>query len=212
MTSPRRFPAALAGLALAASLAACGAAPRGHASPAGSAASPGEAMPAAPATDAAWLAQVDHIYDAPGAHGSSAEAWLRARAAHRRPGERLAVVMGIDDVMLQTHFAGLAAPVPPSESFVRLAHQLGYAVFYVTGRPDGSAGLAQAAAALQRAHVPIDGVCGRPPGDTEEAGKVACRTTIQRGGYTIAMVVAASEASFDGSPAPERAVHLPAFV
>lgn len=169
-------------------------------------------MPVAPATDAAWLAKVDHIYDRSDSHGTSAEQWLRDRAAHRRAGERLAVVMGIDDVMLQTHFAGLGAPVPPSTAFVRLAHRLGYAVFYVTGRPDGSAGLARAAAALRKAAVPIDGICGRSAGDTEAEGKAACRAAIERAGYTIAMVVAASEASFDGSPAPERAVHLPAFV
>ena len=209
MTSLRRLRTAVGALLLAGALAGCGTAVSArHPHPVTDEAM----MPVAPPTDAAWLAQVDHIYDSSGTHGTSAEDWLRDRAAHRRPGERLAVVMGIDDVMLQTHFAGLAAPVPPSTQFVRLAHQLGYAVFYVTGRPDGSTGLAQAATALRRAHVPIDGICGRPPGDTEAQGKAACRGVIEQRGYTIAMVVAASEASFDGSPSPERAVHLPAFV
>jgi hypothetical protein len=169
-----------------------------------------ERMPSAPREAAAWLARVDRIYDG-AAHGMGAEEWLRRRMAQRRPGERLAVVLGIDDVMVQTHFAGLGALVPRSVRFVRTAHALGYAVFYVTGRSPAS-GLGAVETTLERADVPANAFYGRPVGATDiEAAKAQCRAAIKRQGYTIAMSVAASEASFDGSPAPETEIRLPDF-
>lgn len=172
---------------------------------------PARRMPVAPATQRAWLAEVDHIYATAGGRGRTAEQWLRQRAANRRPGERLAVAMGIDDVMLQTHFAGLRTPVARSVRFVRTAHALGYAVFYLTGRAR-STGLADAEAALRRAHVPISAVYGRPSlGISEEDAKAASRASIERQGYTLVVAVAASAASFVGRPLPEREIHLPDF-
>jgi hypothetical protein len=167
-------------------------------------------MPAAPRTRAAWLAAVDHAYGDVGG-GTSAEQWLRQRMTHRRPGERLAVVMGIDDVMLQTHFGGVGALVPRSVRFARAAHALGYAVFYVTGR-SAATGLQQVESTLQRAHVPANAFYGRPVGAaSEEAAKAQCRASILTQGYTLAVDVAASEASFDGRPLPEKEIRLPDF-
>src|SRR4051794_5727671 len=70
-----------------------------------------EQMPSAPSDSTTWLALVDRIFGHAD-NGRSADKWLRHRMANRRPGERLAVVLGIDDVMLQTHFAGLDTLVP----------------------------------------------------------------------------------------------------
>lgn len=213
-TTPR-VRVALAGLAGAALLAGCsatGAMSSDSAQPGARAVmSNAEWMPAAPRDRAAWLREVDRIYAHAGGRGQSAEAWLRQRMAHRRPGERLAVVLGIDDVMLQTHFGGIGTLVPPSVQLVRAAHALGYAVFYVTGRSAGS-GLGQVEATIERAGVPANAFYGRPIGAVdEEAAKAECRAAIKRQGYTLALVVAASEASFDGSPLPEKEIRLPDF-
>ncbi|GAA1965513.1 hypothetical protein GCM10009798_27280 [Nocardioides panacihumi] len=169
-----------------------------------------ERMPAAARGEAAWLADVSRIYDGFD-RGRGAEAWLRQRMAHRRPGERLAVVLGIDDVMLQTHFRGVDTLLPRSVRFVQTAHALGYAVFYVTGR-SASTGLGRVEDTLQRAGVPANAFYGRPVGAPNvEAAKAQCRAAIKQQGYTLAMVVAASEASFDGSPRPEKEIRLPDF-
>jgi hypothetical protein len=168
-----------------------------------------EQMSSAPASQAAWLRAVDDAYARSG--GVTAEEWLRNRMAHRRPGERLAVVMGIDDVVLQTHFVGIDALVPRSVRFAQAAHALGYSVFYVTGR-SASNGLARVEATLQRANLPMNAVYGRPVGAVDvESAKAQCRAAIKQQGYTLAMVVAASEASFDGAPEPETEIRLPDF-
>ncbi|MFT4262011.1 MAG: hypothetical protein QM572_01390 [Nocardioides sp.] len=161
----------------------------------------------APMTRAAWLGAVDRAYRDVG-DGISAEQWLRRRADHRRPGERLAVVMGIDDVMLQTHFSGLRDLVPRSVRFVKTAHTLGYAVFYVTGRSEASGYLA-AEQALKDAGVPASGFFGRPVGvDDVGAGKAEARSLIGEN-YSLAMVVAANGASFGHGAYAEKEVRLP---
>lgn len=170
----------------------------------------GERMPSAPRGEAAWLRAVDHAYAA-AAHGRGAEAWLRRRMADRRPGERLAVVMGVDDVMVRTHFGGIDVLVPRSVRFARTAHALGYAVFYVTGRSDTS-GLGRVEATLRRRKVPATAFYGGHAGAADlELAKAQARASIERQGYTLAMSVAASEASFDGSPSAEQEIRLPDF-
>lgn len=169
-----------------------------------------ERMPRAPRLEADWLAVVARGYDDVGA-GMSAEQWLHQRMAHRRPGERLAVVMGIDDVMLRSHFGGMHTLVPRSVRFARAAHALGYSVFYVTGR-SAAGGLEQVEATLQRAEVPANAFYGRPLGARSvQAAKAQCRASILDQGYTIAVEVAASEGSFDGAPVPEKEIRLPVF-
>lgn len=169
-----------------------------------------EYMPAAPTSESAWVTEVDRIYDHAAA-GRSAETWLRQRMARRRPGERLAVIMGIDDVMVATHFQGVHTLVPRSVQFAETAHALGYAVFYVTGRSSAS-GLGDVEAFLQQSGVPDNAVYGRPVGAPDvETGKAQVRASIERQGYTLAMEVAASEASFDGRAKAEKEVRLPDF-
>lgn len=169
-----------------------------------------EQMPVAPRGETAWLHAVARAYAGAG-RGEGAEQWLRRRMAHRRAGERLAVVMGVDDVMVQTHFGGLDALVPRSVRFVRAAHALGYAVFYVTGRSAAS-GLGRVEATLRRAHVPATAFYGSAgDGADLESAKAEARASIEQRGYTLAMSVAASEASFDGSPRAEQEIRLPDF-
>lgn len=202
--------AALAGSAV---LTGCATTPGSHAVPSvgqSSARPADERMPRAPHEQAAWLAEVGRIYDTAD-HGRGAEAWLRHRMAHRRPGERLAVVMGIDDVMLATHFGGVDSLVPRSVRFVQAAHALGYAVFYVTGR-SADTGLGRVEDTLRRAGVPANAFYGRPVGATSiESAKAQCRAAIEHQGYTIAMAVAASEASFDDGRSAEKDIRLPDF-
>jgi hypothetical protein len=212
MTTVSRTRAALAALVGAVALGGCGVigASPGAPTDARARTAADERMPAAAGNAAAWLADVDHIYDT-AVGGRSAEDWLRQRMAHRRPGERLAVVVGIDDVMLQTHFGGLGTLVPRSVRFVRAAHALGYSVFYVTGRSSDT-GLGTVEATLDRAGVPANAFYGRPlDARSAESAKAECRAAIRSQGYTLAMSVAASEASFDGAPAAEEEVRLPDF-
>lgn len=172
--------------------------------------SSGEWMPRAPSTESSWLRAVDAAYAQADA-GRGASAWLHDRMSHRRPGEHLAVVMGIDDVMVETHFRGIRHVLPRSAEFVRAAHRWGYAVFYVTGRT-GSNELGTIKSLLRSSNVPASAFYPRPPSvSSEEVAKSMARTEIQQQGYTLAVVVAASEASFDGNPAPELAVRLPDF-
>jgi hypothetical protein len=167
-------------------------------------------MPPAPYGEAAWSLAVDRAYAAVDG-GRGAAAGLRHRAAERRPGEQLAVVMGIDDVMVQTHLAGLGTLVPQSVRFARTAHRLGYAVFYVTGRTYRD-GLGAIQSLLERAHVPLSGVFPPLVGSTDEATeKAQCRAAIRAAGYTIAASVASDGASFVGSPGAEMEVRLPDF-
>lgn len=167
-------------------------------------------MIAAPHDRASWLRAVDRTY-ASAAGGHSAEQWLRRRMAHRRPGERLAVIMGIDDVMVQTHFAGIHALVPRSVAFVRTAHALGYSVIYVTGRSYAH-GLSGIEAVFGREGVPANAFYGRPSGALDEAAaKAQCRASIQAQGYTLAVSVAADGASFVGAPRAEHEIRLPDF-
>ncbi|GAB7006079.1 hypothetical protein JCM18899A_35520 [Nocardioides sp. AN3] len=169
-----------------------------------------ELMPVAPASEAAWLRAVDRIYDHAD-RGRRAEEWLRRRMATRRPGQRLAVVLGVDDVMLATHFGGLHTLVARSVRFARVAHELGYAVFYVTGR-SATSGLGDVESVLRQSGVPADAVYGRPVGSPDiETGKAQVRASLTAQGYTLAMEVAASEASFDGAPSAEKEVRLPDF-
>lgn len=213
----RRLRIAMATVASAALLAACSTSSGSPTplSPAGGVAaakalSVDERMPIAPRAQASWLRAVDRAY-ARAAHGRGAEEWLRQRMAHRRPGERLAVVMGVDDVMVRTHFGGIDVLVPRSVRFARTAHALGYAVFYVTGRSEAS-GLSRVEATLRRSNVPATAFYGGHAGAADlEMAKARARASIERQGYTLAMSVAASEASFDGSPSAEQEVRLPDF-
>lgn len=169
-----------------------------------------EPMSRAPTNQAAWLHAVDHAYDTAGA-GLGAEEWLQQRIAHRRPGERLAVIIGIDDVTVQTHFAGIDALVPRTVQFAKAAHRLGYSVFYVTGRSYAH-GLGRIEALLERKNVPANAFYARPVGATDEASaKAQCRASIQAQGYTLAMSVAADAASFVGQPQAEQEIRLPDF-
>jgi hypothetical protein len=131
--------------------------------------------------------------------------------AHRRPGERLAVILGIDDVIVQTHFEGTSTLLPRTVRLVRAAHALGYSIFYVTGRSYAT-GLGRIEATLARARVPANAFYGRPVGAADEqSAKSRCRAAIARQGYTLALSVAADAASFAGAPRAEAEVRLPDF-
>ncbi|WP_300682787.1 HAD family acid phosphatase [Nocardioides sp.] len=213
MTSVRRLRIAAATAAASVLLAGCGLA--GSHVGAEALGTPGiqqadQIMPVAPMSQSAWLKAVTKAY-AHGPNGHTAEAWLAQRAKQASPGQQLAVVLGVDDVIVQTHFAGLNVLVNPSVQFVKTAQQLGYAVFYVTGR-SGDTGLDKVENTLRSAGILANGVCGRPVGSaSQEQGKAMCRSQIVKAGYTIAMSVAASEISFDGAYPAEADIPLPVF-
>jgi hypothetical protein len=169
-----------------------------------------EQMPEAPHERAAWLHAIDRAYASVDG-GRGAEQWLRQRMELRQPGERLAVVMGIDDVIVQTDYAGTGVVVPRSVRFAKAAHALGYAVFFVTGRSYAQ-GLGRIETLLAHAGVAASGFCPPPAGVTDEVtAKTQCRASLQADGYTLAMSVAADGAGLVGEPEAEQVVRLPEY-
>jgi predicted secreted acid phosphatase len=154
-----KFAASLV-LSFALGLAGCATAPTPVAAPAREAAA--EPMNLSDAKDAV-LAYVDdgrYARDV-AAVAARAKAWIEARAAARRPGERLAVVFDIDETVLsnlphmraedfgyhprewEAWIAGANAPAPPAVRGVyEAARSAGVAVLFLTGRrdPDERAG------------------------------------------------------------------------
>lgn len=131
-------------------------------------------------------------------------AYLEARAAG---GGRLAIVLGIDNVALATHYDWPRA-VPPTRRIVRRARALGYAVFFITGRTERDA--RRLAGPLRRAGFPFDGVCGRAAGLRIAAGKLRCRRSITARGYTITANISTHDQAYVGGYY-ERRVMLPSY-
>lgn len=135
---------------------------------------------------------------------SGTQGYLKQRAA---AGGRLAVVLGIDNVALATHYDWPHA-VPPTRRLARRANALGYAVFFVTGRTQRDA--RRLARPLRAAGFEFDGICGRAKGLRIAAGKLRCRRNLTRRGYTITANVSTHRQAYAGGYY-ERAVMLPSY-
>jgi len=131
-------------------------------------------------------------------------AYLRSRAAG---GERVAIVLGIDNVALATRYDWPHA-VPPTLRLVRQARALGYAVFFVTGRSEDDAH--RLAGPLRRAGFAFEGICGRAHGMRIAPGKTRCRRSLTARGYTITANISTHQQAYVGGYY-ERAVRLPSY-
>ncbi|SFC52769.1 hypothetical protein SAMN04487968_107179 [Nocardioides terrae] len=130
--------------------------------------------------------------------------YLQSRAAS---GERLAIVLGIDNVALATRYDWPRA-VPPTLRLVRRARALGYAVFFVTGRSERNA--RSLAGPLRRAGFAFEGICGRAHGLRIAGGKLRCRQSLTARGYTITANISTHHQAYVGGYY-ERAVRLPSY-
>jgi hypothetical protein len=147
----------------------------------------------------------------------SAAAWHRdvARALagvpaylqQRATDDRLAIVLGIDNVALATHY-DWPRPVREVLRVERLARRLGYAVFFVTGRVTGQ--VRRVLRPLRRAGFVWDGVCARAHGARIAPAKLRCRRAITDAGYTITANISAHDEAYVGGYF-ERAFLLPSY-
>ena len=157
-------------------------------------------------------------------------AFLRLRAAHRKPKERLALVLDIDETTLSNYeemvnagFAydsrafgawvdSAAAPaIPGTRRLYREAQRLGVSVFFVTGR-------AEAQRAATEHNLRAQGFDGwqqlilREPAQatsTAQAYKQAERAAIEAEGYRIVLNVGDQWSDLRGKPAAEYSVKYP---
>ncbi|MDO8538902.1 MAG: HAD family acid phosphatase [Opitutaceae bacterium] len=158
-----------------------------------------------------------------------AQAWIARRAAQRKPGERLAVVLDLDETLflnwphLRRNDLGYvesvwlawvesaqAPAIEPVRELYRSARRLGVATLLVTGRPETQR------AATERNLRAIDCtdyaalVC-RPAGQQgSSAGfKTAARQRLERDGWTLIANIGDQESDLVGGHA-ERTFKLPA--
>ncbi|WGL52438.1 HAD family acid phosphatase [Nocardioides sp. BP30] len=168
-------PAALLGLALGSALLVPAAASAQRPAPAEPAvAAPAHARPAGLPSRSVWLAKVRKKL-------VGADAYLDA---HVGDAARPALVLDIDNTSLQTHYRW-PKPVRPTLRVAKHAVDLGYTVFFVTGRTQHSADSIRPQ--LSAAGYRYADVYGRPKGQGLAASKQANRARIVARGYTVVM-------------------------
>ncbi|SDD59113.1 HAD family acid phosphatase [Nocardioides lianchengensis] len=125
---------------------------------------------------ATWLRDVDRSL-------SGSRGFLRRRAAAAKPGERLAVVLDIDNTSIASHYAW-PRPVKRTRAFARRAAALGMTVHFATGRT--RAQLEGVPEVLREAGYRYRGICvRRSPSEPLQASKLRCRKALERRGFTI---------------------------
>jgi HAD superfamily, subfamily IIIB (Acid phosphatase) len=156
-------------------------------------------------------------------------AFLRRRAAHRTPGEKLAVVLDIDETslsnyseMLHQSFAfnatafdawvnAAAAPaIPGTLRLVKEAQQLDIPVFFITGRPDAETGATERN--LHTQGYTWQQLNLRPAstkGETVTQYKSGVRARIAAQGYKIVLNVGDQWSDLKGAPQAEFSVKYP---
>jgi 5'-nucleotidase (lipoprotein e(P4) family) len=169
---------------------------------------------------AAGLAQQDQV----------ALAYLERRAAHKRPSERLALVLDIDETSLSNYPEELkddfgfiqkdwnawaesekAAAIPGTLKLSRRAQQLGVAVFFITGRADTLRDVT-AKNLMAAGYSNWAGLTLRSQSELHEATiayKSAARARIAQQGYKIILSVGDQWSDLKGFPQAEFNVKLP---
>lgn len=124
-----------------------------------------------------------------------AESYLRDRVAQRAPGQRMAVVLDIDNTALQTKYAYPQA-TPAVLRYAKLARSLGVAVFFDTGRYQST--LQPVLKVVRGAGYDTAGICGRQPREALAHSKVRCRRIIIAQGYQPLSMVGNRATDFQG--------------
>ncbi|MFI8180855.1 HAD family acid phosphatase [Actinacidiphila glaucinigra] len=152
-----------------------------------------------------WLRDVRPVID-------QARAYVQDRTSAARPGEKLAIVLDIDNTSLETYFDWWFPPaVAPTRDLARYADSRGVDVFFVTARPDfiHPATLYN----LDRAGYPVAGLYGRSIPDLFDevsAYKTAQRAAIEKRGYAIVANIGNNTTDLVGGHA-ERTFKLPDY-
>ncbi|HEX7738278.1 MAG TPA: HAD family acid phosphatase [Marmoricola sp.] len=124
---------------------------------------------------AGWLADVAATLEQ-----SHAADYLRQRAASGQ--SHLAINLDIDNTVNESHYSGIGA-IPPMAELISLAHDLGYAVLFNTGRSEKLHN--STVALLNRDGFPVDGLCMRQPGEGLVHSKQRCRARYRSQGWTL---------------------------
>lgn len=122
-----------------------------------------------------WLADVAAVMS-----GSTRKLDRVIDAAPR--GSRLAIVLDIDNTSIATEY-DWPKPVAKTLTFARHAVARGVAVYFVTGRTQGSLGSIRPV--LKRAGYRYVDICGRKSGESLATGKQRCRAAIAAKGVRI---------------------------
>ncbi|WP_167475562.1 HAD family acid phosphatase [Nocardia arthritidis] len=121
-------------------------------------------------------------------------------------GNKLAIVLDIDNTALQSHYDPGKA-TPPVLEFARYAKSLGFSVLFASYRPEAES----ARYAVRTAGYPVDDMCVRAPADSGKAAtKQRCRRQYTDAGYTITANVGNRDTDFVGGDY-EKAFKLPDY-
>ncbi len=157
-------------------------------------------------------------------------AFLRSRAAHRRPHEKLAMILDIDETslsnykeLLQSGFtyrkpefdawvnSAQAPAIPGTLRLYREAQRLGVAVFFITGRPTSQRAATERNLRAQ-GYEHWQNLILRPPStgsESVDAFKSAARARIAAQGYTLILNVGDQWSDLKGTPEAEYNVKYP---
>ena len=133
----------------------------------------------------------------------SAMSWLQGRVG--QGGEKLAIVLDIDNTAIETHFH----PGQPNRPVLRVAqwaksHNM--SVLFVTLRDDKNRDATTQQ--LNSAGYAVDGLCMRTTG---ELTKPRCRQGFVAAGYTLTANIGNRSTDFSGGNEYERAFQLPDY-
>ncbi|MDP0396416.1 HAD family acid phosphatase [Tsukamurella strandjordii] len=136
---------------------------------------------------------------------SGGTAWLDQRKA--QGGERLAIVLDIDNTALQTDYRPGTA-TPEVLEFARHAKDIGFSVLFASYRTSADS----ATSAVTAVGYPVDAMCPRTPREARHAtdSKQACRQKYVSEGYTITANVGNRPGDFTGGNY-EKAFKLPDY-
>jgi predicted secreted acid phosphatase len=169
------------------------------------AAAPAAATAAASIDHETWLRDVRSVID-------QAHTYVQGRTAAQKPGEKLAIVLDIDNTSLETYFDWWFPPaVAPTRDLAQYADARGVDIFFVTARPD----FIYPATYYNLDHegYPVAGLYGRSIPDLFDevsAYKTAQRAAIEKRGYTIIANIGNNTTDLVGGHA-ERTFKLPDY-
>jgi acid phosphatase len=157
-------------------------------------------------------------------------AFLQRRAAHKRPGEKLALVLDIDETTLSNYqeeigadfgfikkdfdawaMSAEASAIPGTLRLYKEAQKLGVSIFFITGRPDDEREATERNLRAQ-GFDNWQGMALRPANHGKQTVgeyKSAERAKIAAQGYTLALNVGDQWSDLKGTPEAELSVKYP---
>jgi acid phosphatase len=157
-------------------------------------------------------------------------AFLRQRAARKKPGEKLALVLDIDETTLSNYqeeigadfgfvkknfdawaMSAQAAAIPGTLRLYKEAQKLGVSVFFITGRPEDEREATERNLRTQGFNG-WDGLALRPANHGKQTTieyKSGERAKIAAQGYTLALNVGDQWSDLEGTPEAEFSVKYP---